>query len=197
VLADHVADASLDVNLAAQRVALMVKGGRDAQTYAGIWNPALTYTGGDVVQTGTYGVDATNWQAFADVPAGAAPGQDYRWAAVGITQVRDLSDRWRGAIAVGDAVLSRLAGRSSSYSSNLAWSQAQMTPAPASAVAFDIKVDGMVLGTLTFAAGTGVATFATPPIFLGGIAAGALVEVVAKTAVAATNTVVHVTLFGF
>jgi len=182
-LVGHVAAAALSTDVTANRLALAAMGGTDAQTYAGNFNPDAAYSKGAVVSYTTPSGDQALWQAFDDVGPTSAPSNSFSWQRVSVSTPRDLRERWKGPIAAGDAVLSTVVTRFTLLASGLVGSLARMTPAAPAAVAFDVKVDGAVIGTMSFAANSTKATFSTVAQAQTFVSPDSLVEVVAKAAV--------------
>ncbi|KQP33810.1 hypothetical protein ASF49_08055 [Methylobacterium sp. Leaf104] len=165
-------------DLAAGRLAYIARGGKDAnQRYAGVYSADMSYLIGDIVTVNEAATLA--YQAIDAVPAGPGnvPGTTYRWQILTIQGVNDFRERWRGPVATGDVVLGHVPLRFLFIPSGAPGSIARMSPAPTAAVTFSLRVNGSEIGTISFAAGATAGVWATTGAF---VAAGSLVEVVAK-----------------
>lgn len=150
-LVDHVAGADLDLDLQAQKLALVAKGGKDAVTFRGEWNTVLTYQAGDVV---TVKVDPRAGYPWSKITARPSRGIEKDLSAKP-TAGQVLRSIVNGSTPGGVYILK---GGTGSY--------AAFAAAPASAYTFTVnrRAGGpggtlTAIGTITWAAGATVGTW--------------------------------------
>lgn len=160
VRADHVATNLADA-LAGGKIGYLARGGSDAETYRGVYDPTLPYYKGDVVQTGSSSANSALWKAYIDIPAGVQPGSDFRWGAISVSQARDITGSYGGGFNSGAVLLYRALARAATVQPGFSGSVYRQSNGSAQEQRFVVSASGVGrLGTLTVPAGATTGTWA-------------------------------------
>lgn len=171
VLRAHVSGADVAGDVTAGYVMLLVKAGRDAQVYQGDWDSSRSYAPGDVVNVR---FDPNNqnvfdaYQAFDTAAAGADPRAGYPWGRLNQRPAKGIEKELSAKPLAGQVLRYMVSGAGNgayvpkgglgSYAAFAA------PPAAAYTVTINRRAGGpagtlSAIGTITFAAGSGVGTF--------------------------------------
>ncbi|MCJ2088483.1 hypothetical protein MKK88_21225 [Methylobacterium sp. E-005] len=198
--ADFISDAADPAkDIAAGKLVAVAYDGKPAQTQRGTYVDGATYVPGDVVffpPTGTY------YQMYlAGTPAGSKPNNPlqqadgtytFPWGPVSLPAYRALRVRADGKPAAGALVQREMMDRYCQIGVNFTGAlQANISlgpnsivkskTAPAAAAQLTVKLNGVAVGYIAFAAGSSLAGFATVNAQPVNVSPGDLLEVFAPT----------------